>query len=277
MTRIYLIIALLALITLSCASKPDSKTEIQSPVQNQQIDQAKEQSPEPVIDKPTEPEIPKEVKDLRSAIEKSDSAAIQTSAHAVIDKMPDTPEASEALRALANLALSEKNDSEALLYAEAAQKVQPDSLDNLLLLAEIAHQQQRDSDSVKYLKKCIELFPNDSRAYLQKARILLVYLDTGRALESAAKAYELDPKSCETTIVYADALYASQKYEDAVNSYVQAQSTCTLPESALKNLAKLYEVNLQNSSKACETYTKLSELDPGNAYYKASRDYQCGL
>ena len=273
----YIIIALLGLITISCASGSNSNTETQSPVQTQPAVENQEKAQVSVDEKSVESEIPQELKVLREAVGKSEPSDIENLAHVVIDRMPDSPESAEALRVLAQLAISEKNYSKALLYGEAANTIQPDSLDNLLLLAEIAHLQERDSDAVKLYKKCIELYPNDSRAYLQKARILLVYLDTDRALESAAKAYELDSKNCETSVVYADALYASQKYEDAVNHYVQAQSLCSLSESALKNLAKLYEVNLQNPSKACEIYTKLTEIDPNNAYYKASRDYQCGL
>ena len=45
----------------------------------------------------------------------------------------------------------------------------------------------------------------------------------------------------------------------------------------LKNIAKIYELHLQNPAKACEAYTVLSQKIPDNDYYKASRDYQCGL
>ena len=278
MIKKYIYILLFGLISVSCASQASPKTEVKSPVQAQ-AQPAPQIAPKPAEQeaaKSLEPEISPELKDLREAI-KSGSNDVEAKAHAVVDKSPEGSDAAEALRVLATLAIQDKNVTKALLYADAANAAQADSLDNLLLLAEIAHLQQRDSDAVKYYKKCTELSPNDSRAYHQTARILLGYLDTERALTAAAKAYELDAKSCEINITYADTLYANQKFEDAANIYVQAQSLCPLPEPALKNLAKLYEINLQDAKKACDAYTKLADQHPDNPYYKASRDYQCGL
>ena len=165
----------------------------------------------------------------------------------------------------------------ASLYASDSNRIKPDQLETLYLLARIAHDQNNDDDAVKILNQCIEKYPEDSRAYSFKAMLLLSYLDTERALDNAYKAYQLNPKDCGVLVTYADALYASQKYEDAAKQYVDAQSACKLTESSLKNLAKLYEINLQDAKKACEIYTKLAEIDTNNPYYKASRDYQCGL
>ena len=275
MIKKVLIILASSFLLMSCASKTQQNVQVQSPVQTQ-VAEPDPKVAEPQI-QPEKPVISKELQDLRDTVKRSDFESAKNLAHQIIDREPEGTESPEALRTLAFIARSENNLSLASLYVSDANRIQPDQLETLYLIAQIAHEQNHDDDAVKVLNQCIEKFPEDSRSYIFKAKLLLSYLDIERALDVASKAYQLDGQSCDVNVVYADTLYASQKYEEAANQYVKAQSLCTLTEASLKNLAKLYEVNLQDSKKACDIYTKLAEMDASNPYYKASRDYQCGL
>ena len=212
---------------------------------------------------------------LRDAVK--NGGDIEKTAHDVIDANPESADAVEALRALAIHALAEKDSDKAQLYIEAAVGYAPQDVDNLYVYARVLHAAGRDDEAIKKLDDGIRIAPDNSALYRLKANILLEYLDTTRALEAARKAHEIAPENCGDTIVYADALYASKSYEDAVAAYESARVHCTVSELALQNLAKLYEVHVQNPEKACGIYKLLAEQSPDNAYYKASRDYQCGL
>ena len=262
----------------ACASTP--KPAVQTPVAQPQA-----QVPEQPVNvqethiAPTEPEkqVAPEIASLRQSVQKGQNDDIDKNAHAVIDRNPETPEAAEALRALANLDLQNKKFDTAQLYAETAHTFDPGNPENGLVLARCLHALNRDDDAVKLLDETIAKSPDNPGLYALKTAILLEYLDVERALQAARKAHELLPNDCGTTMIYADALYASKSFPDAVTAYESARTQCKLPETALQNLAKLYEVHTQNPQKACELYKQLADLDPNNAYYKASRDYQCSL
>lgn len=275
MYRFYCLTFFIAGFLVACASAP--RTE---PVQVA----VAPTEPEPVIEQEfqselqlPEPEISPELKKLHLAVESGNSEEIKAAAHTIIDAGPSGSESAEALRALAELSIRNERYSEAGLYADAAIQALPDNAENLFLKARIAHLQQHDDEAVKNLRKCIELAPTDARPYLLKASILLNYLDTERALADAEKAYKINPKDCESMVLYADALYASKQYSEAAEHYSSAMTQCRISEDSLKKLAKIYELHLQDAPRACEIYTKLTEMFPENPYYKASRDYQCGL
>ena len=260
----------------ACASKP--QPAVQSPVSQ----------PDPVVSQPVEPEVvqaPSEpaeqiapqIQALRDAVEHGDAVSIETSAHEVIDAFPETPHAAEALRALAGLNMQRQQYDQALLYADAALSIDRTDAQSLLLNARILHALHRDDEAVKVLNEGIEKAPQNAALYRLKAAVLLEYLDVERALQAAQKAHELSPSDCAVQVVYADALFAAKRFEESASTYESARSQCKLSEKSLQNLAKLYEVHTQNPQKACELYKQLCDLDPGNAYYKASRDYQCSL
>ena len=216
-----------------------------------------------------------ELKALREAMATGDAQHISESAQVVIDLYPQSEGAQEALRALCDLSLKRGAPSEATLYLNAVLAISADNFDNQMMSARVAHENGDDQNALIALSRASEIKPDDARPYVEKAAVLLSYLDTERALQSAEKAIALS-QTCETQLIYADALYANKQYEPAVRHYELAAS-CELTETALKNIAKIYEVHVQDAKAACRYYRILTERFPDNAYYKASRDYQCEL
>ena len=259
----------------ACASKP--QPAVQTPVSQPEPVSQPVAAPEP--DPSPEPveAIAPQIQALRDAVDRGDAASIETSAHNVIDAFPETPHAAEALRSLAALAMQQQQFEQARLYADAALSIDRDDPRNLLLNARVLHALHRDDEAVKLLNNGIEKSPQNADLYRLQAVILLEYLDVDRALQAAQKAHEISPSDCAVQIVYADALFASKNFAESASTYESARSQCKLSEKSLQNLAKLYEVHTQNPQKACELYKQLCDIDPGNAYYKASRDYQCSL
>lgn len=194
-------------------------------------------------------------------------------AHDVIDRSPDGPEAVEALRALAGLK-AESAPGHARLYIEAALERAPEDPESLWLMGKIAHLQGLDNESIRYLDRAIAAQDAPIEAYVLKTSILLEYLDAALALETAQQAYKRYPDDCRVRTIVADARYASLDYAGAVAGYENLDG-CVLTDAVLKNMAKIYEVHIQDAQKSCAIYELLVERHPEDAYYRASRDYQC--
>lgn len=259
----------------ACASKP--QPVVQAPVSQPEPVTQPVAAPDPEPQPAPVEAIAPEIKALRDAVNRADRDEIERSAHSVIDAFPETPHAAEALRALADLAMQQQQFEQAQLYADAALSIDRDDPRSLLLNARVLHALHRDDEAMKQLNHGIEKSPDDAGLYRMQAMILIEYLDVDRALKAAQKAHELSPSDCGVQIVYADALFAAKRFEDSASAYESARLQCKLSEKSLQNLAKLYEVHTQNPQKSCELYKLLCEMDPGNPYYKASRDYQCSL
>ncbi len=266
-------VLLFSLLSAGCSTQTaDTKTPVDVPVEQP------EQNTEPEPEKPvvSEPEISVDLRSLRDAVAQKQPDSIRTAAHEIIDRNAPAEERAEALRALSELAVTSNNLAEARIFAEKAEETLPNQSDTLLLLARIAHADNRNDDAIRYLNAASQTAPENSRSFAMKAAILLSFLDTERALEAAQKAHDIDSNDCLTNIIYADALYASHKFTEASESYESADTRgCSLSETALQNMAKLYEVHVQSPQKACAAYQRLTDLAPDNPYYKASRDYQC--
>lgn len=220
-------------------------------------------------------EVAPELKALREAMAAGDAPRISDNAQKVIDRYPQSDGAQEALRALCDVSLKRGEPSEAALYLNAALAISADHFDNQMMSARVAHASGDDQTALKALAKAAEINPEAAQPHVERAAILLSYLDTARALQSAEKAIALS-QTCDAQLIYADALYADKQYEPAIRHYELA-SSCELSEAALKNMAKIYEVHVQDAKAACRYYRILTERFPDNAYYKASRDYQCEL
>lgn len=233
--------------------------------------------PAPVVQEPV-PAVSPELQALRKSMaEKNDSEA-KLQAHAIIDANPKSKDATEALQALAEIMMADSKLGEAQLYADAAYAIDPKNPQTLICLARLAILNEQNDVAVRYLKEAAANSPGDPLPHIMLASILLQFLDTERALTAAKTAYQLAPKDCRASIIYADALYASLSYPDAITQYEAAQTQgCQIGENTLKNIARLYEVHTQNPQKACDAYRRLHEKDAANPYYKASMDYQCGL
>lgn len=266
-------VLLCSLLATGCATQT-AAPQTPADVPTEQPVQITEPEPEkPVV---SEPVISTNLKALRNAVAQKQPDSIRTAAHEIIDQNAPAEERAEALRALSKLAVTSNNLAEARIFAEKAEEILPNQSDTLLLLARIAHADNRNDDAIRYLNAASQTAPDDSEPYAMKAAILLSFLDTDRALEAAQKAHDIDSNDCLTNIIYADALYASHKFTEASESYEFADThSCSLSETALQNMAKLYEVHVQSPQKACAAYQRLTDLAPDNPYYKASRDYQC--
>ncbi len=272
---IFCALMLLCTFTFGCAS---SKS-IQTPETPAQQPTEPETAPEPVA--PAEssssaPAISKELASLRQSIAQNDVENTTLLAHQIIDKDAKSPESIEAALALAQIAMDQSKWDEALLYADSALEKDGQNLDVLMISARILHAQNKDNEALDKLSLAIEHHPQSADPKVYKSAILLGFLDIDRALDAAKSAYELAPGDCNVLIAYADALYAHHDFAEAVSNYEKADtSKCALTEQSIQYMAKLYEVHVQDPQKACAAYTRLVELAPDNAYYKASRDYQC--
>lgn len=262
-----------AFLISGCATTPKkAEAPVLQPVQAPDPAPVKEIQTEPAAPVPT---AAPDVQALRESISKDEPEKIQMHAHEILERTAAPEESAEALRALADVSLKKKRIAEAQMYADNAASAMSDNAETRILQARIAHADNRDDDAVKLLKTAIEIAPDNPTPYILKSAILLSFLDTDRALADAEKAYKLAPDKCDAVIVYADALMASRDFKHSVEQYEAADKFCTLSEPALKNMAKLYEVHVQDAEKSCRSYQRLCEIDPNNEYYKASRDYQC--
>lgn len=273
---------------LSCAStqiQPSTPpvptqdpTQVQAPTQVQDPTQVQNSTSTTAPNTPQHdtPSLSPRLASLHHALQRKAWDELDRMAHEILDENPASGDAAEALHALAISHLARHAPSTARLYAQNAFKLAPDNPDILLTMARIARTQQAHDEALKYLDSAADHAPTQSEALVLKAAILLEFLDTPRALEAATEAIRRTPDACHAKLIHADALYAGLQYQQAADAYENARS-CPLPEDALKNIAKIYELHLQNPAKACEAYTELSQKIPDNDYYKASRDYQCGL
>ena len=268
---------LLSAACIGCASTPTEPPKAATPEpQAQPAPEPPKETAEPAP--APEPEISPALKKLRNSIASGNANDIKAAAHEIIDAEPEAQDSAEALRALATTAIAEQKYDEAMLYADAASKIKADDLDTMMLKAKINVLRDDHLTANKQLQAAIQAFPNAYAPHLLKAAIAIKFLDSERALEDAAAASALAPQNCDVLIIHGDALYLNLKYEQAIASYEKADAAqCKLTEPAILNMAKIYEVQLQAPAKSCKAYERLVQIAPDNAYYKASRDYQCSL
>lgn len=212
---------------------------------------------------------------LMRALAEGDDEAAESLAREIIESSPVSPEAVTARAALAQIALSRKDYAHGVMIAQDALKIEENSAQTWFVLAALRRAQAQDGEAVAALANAIRFDPSMAQAYRLRAQILIAYLDAERALDAAQKAFELAPGDCAAQIVYADALYASKRYADAIAAFENVGAQCAHPEAMLKNMAKIREVHVPDAQKACALYQKLVTISPDNADYKASRDYQC--
>jgi len=215
---------------------------------------------------------------LLEAMASGNVTRIEAEASTIINARPTSPEAAFAFNVLAQLALDQGNPHKARLYVERALSLADQDPQTLLLFGQIAHTQKRDSEALEAFAKASEAAPDDPRPDAMAAAIYLEYLDLERALKHAGEAYRRQPADCRAIDTYADVLYASRQYQQAIDIYETRQrqkNPCPLLEPVLRNMAKIYEVHVQNSEAACKLYEALLSLSPDNPSYLASRNYQC--
>ena len=234
--------------------------------------------PAPVVPElPPEPAMSEDLKALHDAISSTDKAAIERQAHVIIDKDPAGSDAVAAYRALAELAL-ETSPATARLYIERAAELAPNDAEVRTLFGRIAHAQSNDDEALMHFEAAAAADPNSATPCVAAATILLTYLDLEKALDRSSCAMERQPNRCDVLAIRADTLYAAKQFEDAAAHYEKyVAASCPESEDILKHLAKLNETQLNQPKRACEVYTRLTELRPDDPNYAASRAYQCGL
>ncbi len=211
---------------------------------------------------------------LQRAQAANDIDAIERSARDIVERDTNSPATQRALLALAEIAAKRGAYREGILYADALIKFGSNSADAPLIKAKLYNSSHLYDKALIELDKALQIDPNNVDALAMKAKILLSFLDIDRAFESAKTAYDLSPDDCNLKILYADLLYAKKLYDNAIGIYESANA-CKRTEACLRNMAKIYEVHVISQPKACAIYRELVSIDPNNANYKASRDYQC--
>lgn len=213
---------------------------------------------------------------LIQAYQKADPELSQK-AHAIIDPQTKGKDTALALNVLALQALDAQELDLARLYAQRAALADPEFDEAHLALGRIATAQARYNEAIKHYERAAELNPKRAMANVAATALLLDFLDIERALAKAQAAVKAEPQNCQAIAITADAHMAKKNFKEAVEHYesFQKQAKCQENERLLQNLAKIYEVHLQEPQKACHTYQQLLDISPNNANYKASRDYQC--
>ncbi len=279
MKYFYFFIAALLLSACGTQTTPEIKTaaaitpvvEVQQPVAPK---------PEPEVITPPEPAKPllsPEREALELALSKHDSEQIEAAAHTIIDKAPTSDDAVHAYIALADIELTHRPDM-ARLFIERAAEIAPQDAQVQLRLGRIAHAQNLDDEALNHFSTSATADTTLAEPCIEAASILIQYLDLSNAMTQAQCAYDRAPKDCRAITILADTLYANKKFDEAAKHYEARQNAaCPQSETALKNLAKLYETHLSDPKNACRVYTELANQYPQDPNYSASRDYQCSL
>lgn len=146
-------------------------------------------------------------------------------------------------------------------------------------LAYVLRVQRRMPEAQTSIEKALQLAPNSSLAHTVAGRVYADLGDFTRANAEARKAIELAPKDAFAYVNLAGIQYMQQKYTEAINTYVAAQSydrTWAVPYNSLGNLYLTVNRPLE-ASEVFETAAKLEPRSPiihnnlGSAYIKLGK------
>jgi len=277
MKYFYFFVAALLLTACGTQKTPETKTAA-NVVPIVEVEQPAAPEPEVVKEpEPVKPVFTPEREALEQALAQQNREQIDAAAHKIIDNAPKSEDAVHAYCALADIELAQRPDT-ARLYIERAAEIAPKDAQVQLRLGRIAHAQNLDDEALSHFSASAEADTTLAEPCVEAAAILIQYLDLTNAMTQAQCAYDRAPQDCRSITILADALYANKQFDEAAKHYQARQNaSCPQSETALKNLAKLYETHLSDPQNACRVYTELAKQYPQDPNYSASRDYQCGL
>ncbi len=129
-------------------------------------------------------------------------------------KLKTSPEYEQAIAALGNRQLEQAEK----LFKQAALK-QPKSPMPLIGLAEVARLQKNDEESLRFLRKAVEVAPKDAQSHLVLGTALYVKGRVAEAETELLKSSELGPQSLFPLMALADLYFNKMKRPDKSAEY----------------------------------------------------------
>ncbi|MFN0112581.1 MAG: tetratricopeptide repeat protein [Blastocatellia bacterium] len=153
------------------------------------------------------------------------------------------------------------NRDRAIENYSVAIKKEPNWPDAYAGLANVLRVQKRLDEARQAVERSIQLAPESSLAHTVAGRIYAELKDFNRANIEGKRALELAPKDAFAHLNWAGILFLQQRYTEAINAYVAAQSydsTWAVPRNSLGNL--FLSVNRPNE--ALDELNIAAKLEP---------------
>ncbi len=128
-------------------------------------------------------------------------------------------------------------------------------------LAYVLRVQRRVNEAQAVVEKALQLAPDSSLAHSVAGRVYADLGDFARANTEAQKAIDLAPKDAFAYLNLAGIQYMQQRYNEAIRTYVTAQSydrTWAVPHNSLGNLY----LSINRPLEAAEEFEIASKLEP---------------
>jgi len=109
--------------------------------------------------------------------------------------------------------------------------------------------------SIEAYKKALRINPYDANIYRELAEKYTKVQNREEAIEAYTKALELQPNNIETCYSFAEYLTTLKMYNESIEL-----------NKHFKNMARIYDSNLENYPKALEYYKQAIKLKPANAW-----------
>lgn len=157
------------------------------------------------------------------------------------------------------------NKELSLSYAKRAVDLDPQNSWYLLLYAELLKKHNQSDKAVQIYEKLIKENPNSIEYYYDLANTYLAANNLSDAIKTYDKVEEIIGIN-EELIVQKQRIYvASGKFEKAISETEKLIKSFPDEVRYYGMLAELYQ-NINQEEKAIELYSKMSELEPNNAY-----------
>ena len=165
---------------------------------------------------------------------------------------------------------------EASKIAKAALAIDPAIVLAHRTLGAVAREQRSYAAAVDHLQKALTINAHDAGSHIELAFVYGMEGNIKRALESASKAVELDPKNFEAQLSLALINHLARNYKAAVAAY---DETTSLRPDILWDLLGLYDgalIDMLAHERAQNIYSRYLESHPDDytALYRLARSYQ---
>jgi len=177
----------------------------------------------------------------------------------------DAPTYHVSLSNIANFYSNKQNYDKALEFKLLAEKNNPGYY--LTDIASILCCQEKFDEAEKLLNKSIEINKHEELAYANLSLIYEEKHDYEKSLEYAQKAYDINPYNIELSINLARKYLLNEKYEEAIDIYLNLLRLKKNEAGYYYSIAFLYD-KLGNKEKALEYVKKAVQLNTDNQKYK---------
>jgi len=127
--------------------------------------------------------------------------------------------------------------------------------------AYVLHKQGELSEALGYLDQALELKPEDSDLWLERAEVCEALGDLGQAVRSARQAVAADPQHAKAHVKLGHYLFQSGDPQSAQEAFSEAVSLDPKDETTWYNLGTAWH-RLGHRDRALESFQKAVEIDP---------------